>query len=165
MQQTNKKLKFNVIDILITAIILVVIAFVAYIFVFSSNNFSGSDKVNIQFTIEIKEERDELIPNAEKNIGATLVEGTQKYALGEVVDFYHESATYSTFDKDGNSVAAVYPEHSNVYFVVNAEADVDNTTGRYSINGFELSVGTLVYARLPHYAGTSYCTQIVEIGK
>ena len=92
MQQINKKRKFNVIDLLITAIILVVIVFVAYIFIFSGKSFGKSDTVKIQYTLEVREERDELIEPASQNIGKTLIEGTSKYNLGEVVDFYSQGA-------------------------------------------------------------------------
>ncbi len=166
MQQINKKRRFNVIDLLICVIILVVIAFAAYIFVFSassSDEVSGN-AVNIQFTLEVKDERDELISHAEDNIGEILVEGTSKYNLGEVVDFYYEGSKYSTYDAEtGKSLAADYPEHSNLSFVVNAVAEKNPASGRYSINGFDISVGSLVYIRLPKYAGTSYCTQITEL--
>ena len=62
----------------------------------------------------------------------------------------------------GESVSAAYPEHSNVYFVVDAEATINPATGRYSISGFEVSVGTVVYIRLPEYAGTAYCISVKE---
>ena len=164
MQQINKKRKFNVIDLLITAIILVVIVFVAYIFIFSGKSFGKSDTEKIQYTLEVREERDELIEPASQNIGKTLIEGTSKYNLGEVVDFYSEGAKYSTYAAlDGSSTVSDYPEHSNLYFVVNADAVKDSETGRYSINGFEVSVGSLIYLRLPHFAGTSYCIEVNEI--
>ena len=162
--EKTKKFRFNLIDFLITVIIIVVIAFIAYIFFFSGKASASSSSVKIQYTLEVKNERDELVDNAAANIGKTLVEGTAKYHLGEVVDFYSESATYSTsLAADGSSAVSEYPEHSNVYFIVNAEASKPSADSRYSINGFELSVGTLVYVRLPEYAGTAYCVQVKEI--
>lgn len=160
MQQTNKKRRFNVVDLLITIIILAVAALVIYIFFLNDSPLGKKDTVKIQYTLEVRDERDELIASAADNIGKTLVEGTSKYALGEVVDFYTESAKYSTYDETGTSCVSDYPEHSNLCFIVNADANVDSETGRFSINGFELSVGSLVYLRLPGYAGTSYCTEV-----
>ncbi|MBE6606509.1 MAG: DUF4330 domain-containing protein [Ruminococcaceae bacterium] len=166
MQQINKKRRFNVIDLLICVIILVVIAFAAYIFVFSgaSANETTSNTVNIQYTLEVKAERDELISHAEKNVGKAMIDGASKYNLGQVVDFYYSGSRYSGWDAEsGESVASDYPEHSDLSFVVNATAEKNPANGRYSINGFDISVGTLVYVRLPDYTGTSYCTQITEL--
>lgn len=164
MEYSSKKRKITFIDIIITVIILVAVALLAYIFIFNRSTGDTVDTVKIQYTLEVKNERDELVDNAAANIGKTLVEGTAKYNIGTVSDFYHFPSTYPTFNHEtGESVNALYPEHSNVCFVVNADAVKNPYTGRYSIEGFELSVGTLVYVRLPEYAGTSYCTSIKEV--
>lgn len=163
MEQT-KKYRFNFIDFIITVIIIAAVIFLAYVFFLDKNNSKSDATVKIQYTLEVKNERDELVDNAAANIGKTLVEGTAKYNLGEVVDFYSETATYSTSIADtGTSSVSEYPEHSNIYFIVNAEVPKPSSAARYSINGFELSVGTLVYVRLPEYAGSAYCVQIKEI--
>ncbi len=164
MQKETKKSRFNVIDLLIAIIILVAIAFVVYIFFLSGKGINNNNKLLVEYTLEVRNERDELIDNAEKNIGKTLIDGAAKYKLGTVTDIFSESALIELDDlNEGKAVASEYPEHSNIYFVVNAEASRIKNTGRYSINGFEMSVGSLVYVRLPDYAGTAYCIQIDEI--
>ncbi len=163
MEFSTKKRKFNLVDVIITVIILAAIALLAYIFIFNRSVGKASDTVKIQYTLEVKNERDELIDNAAANIGKSLIEGTAKYNLGTIVDFYSTPAVYSAYDHEtGESVNALYPEHSNVCFVVEADAVKDPTTERYSITGFEVSVGTLVYIRLPEYAGTAYCISVKE---
>ena len=163
MELSNKKRKFNVMDVIVTIVIIIAIALLAKIFIFNGSTAEAEDTVKVQFTLEVKNERDELIDNAAANIGKSLIEGTAKYNLGKVVDFYSTPATHSSFNHEtGESVNALYPEHSNVCFVVEADAIMNPYTGRYSIAGFEISVGTLIYVRLPDYAGTSYCTAIKQ---
>ena len=163
MEFSNKKRRFNLMDVIITVIIIAVIALLAYVFIFNRSTGDTVDTVRIQYTLEVKNERDELVDNAAANIGKSLIEGMAKYNLGEVVDFKYTPSTYSAFNHEtGESVAALYPEHSDVSFIVSADAVKNPVTGRYSIGGFEISVGTLVYVRLPEYAGTSYCTAIRE---
>lgn len=166
MQQANRKHRFNAVDLIITLVIVAVIAAVVYIFFLGDDVFGGTNTVKIQYTLEVRDERDELISAASMNIGKTLVEGTSKYALGEVVDLYTTGAKYSTWDATtGQSTVSDYPEHSDICFVVNADATLDPENGRYSIGGFEMSVGSLVYLRLPYYAGTAYCTEVNLIGE
>ena len=163
MDLSSKKRRFTVIDVIITLIIIIAIALLAYIFVFNRTTVDTSNTVNIKFTLEVKNERDELVDNAAANIGKDLIEGTAKYNLGKVTDFYSVPATFATFNHEtGEAVNALFPEHSNVCFVVESEAIENPTTGRYSISGFEVSVGTLVYIRLPEYAGSAYCTSVQE---
>ena len=150
-------------DIIITVIILAAVALLAYIFIFNRNAGGDSDAVKIQYTLEVRDERDELVDNAAANVGKSLIEGTAKYNLGTVADFYSMPAVHPMSNLEtGESVSAAYPEHSNVYFVVDAEATINPATGRYSISGFEVSVGTVVYIRLPEYAGTAYCISVKE---
>lgn len=164
MQQTNKKHRFNIIDFLICAIILVAIAFASYIFFFGSKGETTSDTVSIRYTLEVREERDELIQWAEKNMESTLIDGATKYKLGTVADFYYKTSQVPTHNSEtGEALAADYPEHSDLYFVIDAKAQRNPSNGRYSIGGFDISVGSLVYVRLPNYTGTSYCISISEI--
>ncbi len=164
MEFSTKKRKFNLVDVIITVIILAAIALLAYIFIFNRSAGNSSDTVKIQYTLEVRDERDELVDNAAANIGKSLIEGTAKYNLGTVVDFYSTPAVYSAFNHEtGESVNTLYPEHSNVCFVVDADAVKNPGTERYSISGFEVSVGTLVYVRLPEYAGTAYCISVKEV--
>lgn len=164
MQKNSQKHRFNIIDFLITVIVLLVIAMLAYIFVFSGKSAASSDTVKITYTLEVSNVRDELIDKALDNDGVTVVEGTSKYNLGKVKNIDTEDATVASRNPDdGTYLEAKYDNHQNVSFTVEAEATKDAVSGRYRINGFEISVGSLVYLRLPNFAGTSYCTQISEV--
>ncbi|MBQ7820686.1 MAG: DUF4330 family protein [Clostridia bacterium] len=167
MQQTNKKRRFNIIDLLITAIILVVIAFLAYIFVFNNTFSSGdSNTVKIQYVLEVREEYDMLIDPASKNVGKQLIDASSKYQLGTIQEFYTEPAVLSTFSAEtGEATTSDYPEHSNFYFVVETEAQKNPKNNRYLVDGFELAVGSIVYTRMPYYTSSSYCIQINEINE
>ncbi|MBO7149216.1 MAG: DUF4330 domain-containing protein [Clostridia bacterium] len=167
IKQNNKKRRFNVVDLLITAIILVVIAFLAYIFVFNSSfGTAGDDTVTIQYVLEVKDAYDMLTESAAKNVDKELIDAAAKFVLGTVKEFYTEPAVLSTYSHEtGEATTSDYPEHSNFYFVVEAEAKREADTNRYMLDGFELSVGSRVYVRLPYYTGTSYCIEINEITK
>lgn len=168
IKQNNKKRRFNVVDLLITAIILVVITFLAYIFVFNSSfGSTGDDTVTIQYVLEVKDAYDMLTESASKNVDKELIDAAAKFVLGTVKEFYTEPAVLSTYSHEtGEATTSDYPEHSNFYFVVEAVAKREAGTNRYMLDdGFELSVGSRVYVRLPYYTGTSYCIEINEINK
>ncbi len=167
MQQLNKKRRFNIIDLLISIIILVVIAFLAYIFVFNSSfGSANSDTVTIQYELEVRKVNDMLIDPASRNVDCQIIDAAEKFPLGTVKEFYTEPATLSTFDAEtGEAMTSDYPEHSNFYFVIEAEAKKDPENNRYLLDGFELAVGSLVYIRTPYFTSSSYCIGINEINK
>lgn len=163
MQKNNKKLRFNIIDFLITVIILLVVALLAYIFVFSGKGENTSNTTKITYVLEVRDVRDEIVPKALANEGATVIEGTSKYNLGKIVEISSKKATIDSCDPEtGEYLEVDFANHQHVSFIVEAEAVKDSRTGRYGINGFEISIGTLVYLRLPNFSGTAYCRRISE---
>ncbi len=175
MQKKASKHRFNIIDFLITLIILLVIALLAYIFVFSANAPRSSNTTKIRFVLEVRDVRDvendpndKLLDNALDNLNQTLVEGTKKYSLGTVVSIDYVPATIASHNpKTGEFMDVPFENHWHVRYTVEADAIRDEKTGRYSVNGYEILVGSLVYMRLPNFMGTSYCTalNIIEGGE
>ena len=61
---------------------------------------------------------------------------------------------------DGKLVYHNYPEHSDVRMTVKSTAAIDSK-GMYILDGgYRISVGSVVYVRMPGYTGTSYCISI-----
>ncbi|MBQ8509161.1 MAG: DUF4330 family protein [Clostridia bacterium] len=158
---TQKKHKFNVIDAVILVVICAVVAAAAFL-LGSRNAQSEQNSVTLEYIVEFRTIRDEFVDNI--NVGVKLVDASKKYSLGDVVAVTSKTATFIGTDfTSGQLVYGDYPDHSDVQITVRSNA-VINDSGRYVIDGgYEMSVGATVYARMPDYTGTGYCTQIKEI--
>ncbi len=156
----NKKHKFNAVD---AAIIVVIIAVVgAAIFLFTAGGMSTvSDTVNIEYVVELRTVKKEFAGNFD--VGQRLVDSVAKYQLGEVIHYSVSETVYNGNDmQTGALVSSYYPDHVNVELTVAAKAS-PGVYGRYVIDGgYDISVGTTVYVRLPDYTGIGYCTALRE---
>ncbi len=159
-KKNNKKHKFNAID---AAIIIAVAAIIgAAIFLFSTGNVVEPVKTtNIEYVIELRTVRNEFKDNFE--IGQQVVDSVAKYHLGHIVSFSSVDATFNGNDmQTGSLVNGIYPDHSDIRLTVSAEA-VPGAYGRYVIDGgYDISVGSTIYVRLPDYTGVGYCVQLWE---
>ncbi len=156
-----KKHKFNAID----AVILIVIAAVigAAVFFFVTGEFGGaSDTVTLEYVVEIRTIRDDYVDNFK--IGEQIIDSVARFNLGKIVAIEVEPATFNGNDlTTGTLKVYEYPEHSDVTLTVVAEARLGEN-GRYIVgDGFDISVGTAVYMRLPNYTGVGYCTHFREM--
>ncbi len=160
MGTTVKKHRFNAVDAAIIIVIAVII--VAAVMFFS---MGGTETINqtvkIEYVVEFRTIRNEFADNFA--VGEGVVDSVAKYHLGEVIDYAVEPAIYNGNDfSAGALVSSVHPEHSNVRLSVAAEATV-GADGRYVLDGgYDISVGTTMYVRLPNYTGVGYCTELSE---
>jgi len=49
-----------------------------------------------------------------------------------------------------------------VQMTIRADAEIQDDGMYYIDGGFRISVGSVVYVRMPDYTGTAYCTEIKE---
>lgn len=160
MKGAQKKHKFNVVDALI--IIVIAAAIGAAVFFFRPDANAADEQqttaVNIEYVIQLSTVRDEFADNF--NIGDKVIDGVALYEIGEIVAVDVTDAVYSgTNLQTGEIVLSDYPEHSNVELTISAKASIGEL-GRYSIDGYDLAVGSLVSIRTRSYTGTACCTQI-----
>lgn len=160
MGTTVRKHKFNAVDAAIIIVIAAVIGAVVLLFTMRDTP-AISKTVNLEYVIELRTVRNEFSDNFA--VGEGVVDSVAKYHLGEVINVVVEPATYNGNDfSSGTLVSGEYPEHSNIKLTVVAPATVGGD-GRYLLDGgYDISVGTTMYVRLPYYTGVGYCTQLTE---
>ncbi|MCI8387307.1 MAG: DUF4330 family protein [Clostridiales bacterium] len=154
-KQTGKH-KFNVVDAIIIVLILAIVAVGAFIFV--RKGIGGSEETfDIEYVLEFRNVRDEFLGNFK--VGAKVLDSSKKYQLGEIISVTSEPTTFTgTNTIEGKLVYHDYPEHSDISVTVKAKVTISDEN-RYMIdNGYRISVGSLVYVRMPDYIGAAYCT-------
>lgn len=156
----QKKAKFNLIDTLIVILILAVVAAVVYIFFLSGNDLAGETHT-IQYTVVVRAVMNEYADNVK--IGDSVVDSSQLYQIGTVVDYRYEPAKRETNDVvNGEAIVATYENKSDLYITIEADATLGT---QYSIGGYEIGVGKTVYVRFPNLlpAEGGYCKSLTVI--
>ena len=154
------KAKFNIIDILLIAVILA--AGAAAVFLLRN---SGSPTVQpntereIQYTVLLTNVKSRFRNNIQ--IGDSVTDTVKLMPIGEVTDIKAVQSTVQLEDYgEGRVVNAAIPDTYDITVTVTAKATL--TGGYYMIGGYQINVGTLVSLRVPDYTGSGYCTTIKE---
>ncbi|MBQ1977010.1 MAG: DUF4330 family protein, partial [Clostridia bacterium] len=131
----KRKMKFNIMDVLILLAVAVVAAVLLYVFVLSENtpvdSLGGAPTTKITYVVELTGIDDALSDNI--SVGETLIDAAKKMNIGTIVAV--ETQPYVYLGKnltDGTMELTTVDNKSTVYVTV--EADATLTGISYSIS-------------------------------
>ena len=157
----KRKMKFNIMDVLILLAIAAVAAVILYVFVFSENtpmdSLGKAQATKITYVIEVTGVDDALSDNI--SVGETLIDASTKMNIGTIVAV--ESQPYVYLGKNitaGTMELTTVDNKSTIYVTVEANATLSGIS--YNISGYSIYVGEQVYLSLPHFTGTGYCISL-----
>lgn len=157
----KRKMKFNIMDLLILLAIAAVAAVLLYVFVLSENtpvdSLGGAQTTKITYVIEVTGVDDALSDNIA--VGETLIDAAKKMNIGTIVAV--ESQPYVYLGKnitEGAMELTTVDGKSTIYVTVEADASLAGIS--YSISGYEIYVGEKVYLSLPNFTGSGYCISL-----
>ena len=157
----KRKMKFNIMDVLILLAVAAVAAVLVYVFVLSENtpvdSLGGAPTTKITYVVELTGIDDALSDNI--SVGETLIDAAKKMNIGTIVAV--ETQPYVYLGKnltDGTMELTTVDNKSTIYVTV--EADATLTGISYSISGYDIYVGEKVYLSLPDFTGTGYCISL-----
>jgi hypothetical protein len=157
----KRKMKFNIMDVLILLAVAAVAAVLVYVFVLSENtpvdSLGGTPTTKITYVVELTGIDDALSDNI--SVGETLIDAAKKMNIGTIVAV--ETRPYVYLGKnltDGTMELTTVDNKSTIYVTV--EADATLTGIAYSISGYDIYVGEKVYLSLPDFTGTGYCISL-----
>jgi hypothetical protein len=156
MTSANTKRKFNLFDAFI--LIFAVLAIVAIAYVLSGKASPTKIAVkttHVTYQVEINGVIAELKNSAQ--VGDTVRDGVKRVNIGTItgVDVKPFTAQVPNLEENGKFNTAVVGDRSTV--VLTIEADANESSGRYAVNGSTLGIGTLMYIQSKHFAGEGYC--------
>ena len=157
----KRKMKFNIMDVLILLAVAAVAAVLLYVFVLSENtpvdSLGGAPTTKVTYVVELTGIDDALSDNI--SVGETLIDAAKKMNIGTIVAV--ETQPYVYLGKnltDGTMELTTVDNKSTIYVTV--EADATLTGIAYSISGYDIYVGEKVYLSLPDFTGTGYCISL-----
>ena len=147
----NIKGKFNIIDLLVIILLVVVVAGIAVRYGSSVTTAVKSDE-EFEYVVKVESVRDFTISALEKM--GKVTDKNSTLDLGEIVDVKVEPTEYQSTTADGRHIIAEQPERYTAYVTI-------HTRGKESDNSYitadsnELSVGrtTEIYSKYVHTTG------------
>ena len=157
---SQKKRRFNFIDLLIIVAVLLLGAIVVNLFFPNTVfNFSNNTEKEIQYTVEFLCVDEALIDKVEEN--DTVIDSVSKYSVGKVM-VVDSNTPYSELEYDnegGIGKLAVYEGKYNVLVTISVTADYEEGEG-YSVGGRRIAVGEKMELRFPDFAAEGYCINL-----
>ena len=163
MANEKKAFRINIVDVLITLIIIGVLAVGALMLAsaFDVNNVSEEGS-SVIYTVQFKKILAEFSDNI-KN-GDTVVDAQKRHNLGTVYDVTVTPYETEIYDNENESRAmAVNPDFITIDMKVEANAYVSGGMCYLKDSGKEIGIGTAMFIHLPDFCGIGYISDMVVV--
>lgn len=162
----NNKYRFNIVDILLLALIAVCAISIVFLIFYDGKggNTGGEDNTfEIIYTVEQKQIPDIL--RGKINMGDNMLTFDGKKNIGHVIDFMYTDSTQKYFDKEMNKTNYA-PLEGRIDLTVKVNAVAKKVAdGVYEVNGQTISSGQEIEVRFPFYTGSVVCTAVSEMSE
>ncbi len=159
--EDKKRGKFNLIDLLLIIIAVLVIAVIVYVFFPNSwlGNITADDTVEIQYSLEIQGVDEAFLEKINEN--DNVLNSVTKSNIGTVtaVDYSTQYTELKYNEQLGEGVLSVVPDKRNVIVTISAAANFTEGKG-YTVNGTRIAVGEKIYVRFPDYVCEGHCISV-----
>lgn len=158
----KRRLRINVMDILILCLIAAVVALVLYIFVWGDRTQGAeADTVTLRYVVEITD-----MPEAFESClhkGDRVEDAVERGDMGNVVNLRFTEMRRAEFDSV--QLREVYPTvEGKLRAIITIETEVTKTDRSYSSGGQEIYVGAKLSLLLPQVSVYGYCIELTEVG-
>lgn len=145
MKNVNRKIKFNIIDIIAVFLIVAAIITTAVFFFLGKGLFTRS-KVDVEYVISIDYLPTDFITNI--SAGTELFDQNTSFSLGRVTSI---------------ELSVITEDYSSMKLFVSTQAEEEH--GDLYINGFALKNGASIAFRTPDLMYDGVCTSIIRKGR
>jgi len=157
----KRAFKFNIMDVLILLVILAVAAVLLYVFVLSDKPIlRAAETHTVTYVVEVaglNEEYRDLIA-----VGDEVIDSAKKLPIGTITAVETQEYFYmGENSREGTLVLSPVDGFVTQYVTIEAEASlVSDGYPKYSIGGYDIFVGSLVYLSLPNLVCSGYCISL-----
>ena len=167
MLQKRKKVRFNLVDMLIVIFILAIIAAATYFLIgyFKPDANSGNNDFKFKIRIENvnKESWDSLKELGLLNTGTIVKDAVTGEEIGTIYAAEaKESLHYGGLIPDENGYilgTAVSEDEYTVYITISADAEQDNSRKIYKVNHIRMLIGETVHFKIKSFTATAYIVE------
>lgn len=161
MEKTARKNKFNIIDLLLIAVIIAAtVLLVLTVKGRRGEEASVSKNATITYELRLEKISDRLRDSV--NPGDTVYYGQDKKAIGQVVSVEYHDSVYTYGNSGGQLETAAYPGgYVDAVIKINAKANAGESGG-YEVNGCAVKLGSIITFSTPNFFGEGECVEINE---
>ena len=157
----TKRGRFNIIDLLLIVLALLIIATLVYVLLPSSaiRKLTADKKTNITYTIEITGIDEKYIDKIKE--GDVVIDSVSKNTLGKVVSIDNPTPYKELRYNEGDAIGVLSPVEGKYNVIVTISATAEYQQGKgYTVNGTRIAVGEKIYARFPDYTCEGYSIHV-----
>ncbi|MBE6625710.1 MAG: DUF4330 family protein [Ruminococcaceae bacterium] len=157
---SKRKIRFNIIDLII--ILIIVAAAFVLVKVFTGGNNDIVTETNykkIQYVIEIQNVEDRFDGSVKK--GDAVQDAIERKSIGTVVGVQSSQFERITFDYD-SGMETVSVVEGRIVLNITIEATAVVTDRAFTVDGCEIRVGEQYSVILPEFYGIGYCIKVTE---
>ncbi|MBQ7557697.1 MAG: DUF4330 family protein [Lachnospiraceae bacterium] len=156
----KRKLRFNIIDLLIILLIVAAVVVAAKFLIDRSNSAAGPEnKTVITYVVEFINIEERFSNSVQA--GDSVQYEVKKVDFGTVVGVQSSPYQQITFNYD-EKVETVSTIEDKITLSVTIEAEVEESDRGFSRNGSDIRVGQPYSLNFPNFAGTGYCVKVTE---
>lgn len=155
----KKKIRFNIIDVIILLFLAAAIFLLLYIFVFSENGEQNQEinYTNIQYVVEVQnvdKQFEEIV-----KVGQAVQDAVKRKNIGTVSGVQAAQYQILTFDYESGQ-QAVSDVENKIVLKITIEAQAIETDHAFTVDGCVIRVGQQYSLALPDMYCVGYCTYI-----
>ena len=160
-QNTARAHRFTVLDGIILAVLLLIVAGAVY-FIFFADVADGSaseQTVPFAFTVECQNLADEFLSNG--HVGDVVIDSVTKKEIGVVSAVENMPFTQFVINYELESVEEKeIPGQSNLLITISVDAELGEFG--YHVDDYRIAVGTPHYLQMTQFVGEGYCISVQE---
>ena len=160
---TDRKIRFNLVDVLILLILAAAAALVAFVFMGKGGNESAAttQPATIEYVIEIKNLDSSLQDTMA--VGQLVEDSVERKIIGELkaISKSDAKATYFNYTTGEEEYSVV---DGKVTLTLTVRAQAAESDESFTVNGYEIRVGKQISVILPGFQGSGYCIGLTKLG-
>lgn len=165
----DRKRTFNLVDVILSLMILTFLAVVVFLFASNSNfTWGGGQTVKLEYTVEISGISQEMAANI--RVGDQVVDGENGYVIGAVSNTEIDDCVEYVYNESSGRIEAVaYTDEGssstvrkNLLVTVTAKAQFAEGEG-YTVNGYRIAVNQGMDLCFPGYTGEGQCISLIVL--
>lgn len=159
---TKRKIRFNFVDLLILLIIGAAVALLALVFVggFGKSSASETQTATIEYVVEIKNLDSSLQDTLA--VGQLVEDAVERKQLGELKAISKSDAMQINYNyTTGEEEYSVVEGKINLTLTIRAQAEESDIS--FSVDGYEIRVGTHISMTLPGFQCNGYCIGVTKL--
>ena len=163
MNETKNTFRINIVDILITLVIIAGLTVGALMLINAFDVNAASDDIcDIEYTIQFKRIRNDF--KGLVNIGDDAVDAQKRHNLGKVIGVEEPNYTVELYKVDTDTRISVdYPHFCNIEVTVVAKGYQKDGMWYLKDSGKEVGIGTPLYIHFPSFCGSGYISDMTII--